>query len=287
MRLARWLLTKCIAAERRDAIIGDLEEEYARGRSGGWYWRETAIAIAHEISRVELTDIAWPLGLSLAGAAIQIAITVAGIRGPVVMFPYPLVVLIAAIYVRRRYPSSFAARFCVLLAAFMCMTFIFYFALYAVITPSGIHNLPLAHHVFVLSMMLAIGCATAAAMALLSRISQVGPLAFTVASAAVGTGALFILGYGGLIGGVTACASILLTSAAYMYFNRVTGFRKRYAIAAGSFASAFTLTMTIHALNHRIVAPMLPRLAVILVAGCVAAALIARFTPTRNAAGTP
>jgi hypothetical protein len=284
MRVARWLLTKCIAAERRDAIIGDLEEEYARGRSGGWYWKETAMAIAHEVRRIELADVAWPVGLGLAGATLQILITIAGIHGPGVMFPYPLVVLLTAFYGRRRYPSSFAARFWVLLAAFMCMTVVFYFALYAVVTPWGIVNAPLAHHLFVLTMMLAIGCGTAAAVASLSRISQVGPVAFSIALAASGTGALFILGYAGTVGDLTTCAAILLTSAVYIYFKRISGFPKRYAIACGSFASAFILTIAIHALNHRIFAVMLPQLGVVLGAGCAAAALIARFTPVRSKA---
>ena len=43
--LATWLLeqTRCSAT---DAVAGDLLEEFHRGRSAGWYWRQALMAIA-------------------------------------------------------------------------------------------------------------------------------------------------------------------------------------------------------------------------------------------------
>jgi len=43
-RAATWLLEKF--ARKNDALTGDLTEEYLRGRSSGWYWKEVLSAIA-------------------------------------------------------------------------------------------------------------------------------------------------------------------------------------------------------------------------------------------------
>lgn len=42
---AAWLLRRLVAADRSDALLGDLFEEYQAGRTTGWYWRETLIAL--------------------------------------------------------------------------------------------------------------------------------------------------------------------------------------------------------------------------------------------------
>src|SRR4051812_7298350 len=44
-RLADWLLQRLMSGRRRDSIIGDLHEQYERGRSGAWYWRHTITTI--------------------------------------------------------------------------------------------------------------------------------------------------------------------------------------------------------------------------------------------------
>ena len=43
-RGATWLLEKF--APKNDALTGDLAEEYCRGRSSGWYWKQVLSAIA-------------------------------------------------------------------------------------------------------------------------------------------------------------------------------------------------------------------------------------------------
>jgi signal peptidase I len=45
-RLATWLLSRYSCAYRRDALIGDLAEEYDRGRAPAWYWLQALQAIA-------------------------------------------------------------------------------------------------------------------------------------------------------------------------------------------------------------------------------------------------
>jgi hypothetical protein len=44
-KAARWLLEHFGCSPDNDALIGDLDERYHRGRSDLWYWREVFIAI--------------------------------------------------------------------------------------------------------------------------------------------------------------------------------------------------------------------------------------------------
>jgi hypothetical protein len=41
---ATWLLQHLGDPYRREALIGDLIEEYRRGRSNAWYWRQVSFA---------------------------------------------------------------------------------------------------------------------------------------------------------------------------------------------------------------------------------------------------
>jgi hypothetical protein len=45
-RLAQWLLERGISGPQREALVGDMLEQYQRGRSAAWYWRQTVSAIA-------------------------------------------------------------------------------------------------------------------------------------------------------------------------------------------------------------------------------------------------
>jgi len=46
-KLAAWMLEYLVpAAERDEALAGDLEEHYRAGRSDAWYWRQAAAAVA-------------------------------------------------------------------------------------------------------------------------------------------------------------------------------------------------------------------------------------------------
>jgi hypothetical protein len=44
-RLATWLLERLAPESRRESLIGDLHEQWARGRSAAWYWRQALTAI--------------------------------------------------------------------------------------------------------------------------------------------------------------------------------------------------------------------------------------------------
>lgn len=44
-RLAAWLLQRFVAGARSEPLLGDLFEEYQTGRTSGWYWRETILAL--------------------------------------------------------------------------------------------------------------------------------------------------------------------------------------------------------------------------------------------------
>jgi preprotein translocase subunit SecY len=51
-RLATWLLTR--VGRKNEALVGDLVEEYQRGRSAAWYWRQALTAILAEPLRLGL-----------------------------------------------------------------------------------------------------------------------------------------------------------------------------------------------------------------------------------------
>jgi len=44
-RLASWLVEHLASRYQREALLGDLFEEYRCGRSRAWYWRQAALAL--------------------------------------------------------------------------------------------------------------------------------------------------------------------------------------------------------------------------------------------------
>jgi hypothetical protein len=50
-KLATWLLTHLCNGSRDDSLIGDLHEQFATGRSSGWYWRQSLVALAQSTRR--------------------------------------------------------------------------------------------------------------------------------------------------------------------------------------------------------------------------------------------
>jgi hypothetical protein len=44
-----WLLTKLIGGPNREALLGDLVEQHASGKSRAWFWRETLAAICASV----------------------------------------------------------------------------------------------------------------------------------------------------------------------------------------------------------------------------------------------
>jgi hypothetical protein len=49
--LATWLLEHVVARGQNEALAGDLLEDYNRGRSAAWYWRQVLIAITVSFSK--------------------------------------------------------------------------------------------------------------------------------------------------------------------------------------------------------------------------------------------
>src|SRR5262245_45031682 len=45
-RLATWMLQRFGQGRRMESLIGDLSEQFATGKSAGWYWRQTITALA-------------------------------------------------------------------------------------------------------------------------------------------------------------------------------------------------------------------------------------------------
>jgi len=49
-RRADWLLKRLASGPKRHSLVGDLHEQYARGRSVAWYWRQTLRTIAASVA---------------------------------------------------------------------------------------------------------------------------------------------------------------------------------------------------------------------------------------------
>jgi uncharacterized protein involved in exopolysaccharide biosynthesis len=67
-RLADWLLHRLTSGRRQQSIIGDLHEQYRRGRSFGWYWRQTITTIL--LDRLMTQRLLWLLVPTAVAAAI-------------------------------------------------------------------------------------------------------------------------------------------------------------------------------------------------------------------------
>lgn len=49
--LPTWLLNRLVSGTQREALLGDLFEEYQAGRTVGWYWREALVAVYVSLGR--------------------------------------------------------------------------------------------------------------------------------------------------------------------------------------------------------------------------------------------
>jgi hypothetical protein len=67
-RVATWLLERLASGPKRESLIGDLAEQYRRGRSSGWYWRQVFMALlvsttrdirGHKLVVVRAVVISW------------------------------------------------------------------------------------------------------------------------------------------------------------------------------------------------------------------------------------
>lgn len=68
-RLLEWL----VSGPHREAIVGDLIEQYRQGRSGRWYWRQVLLAVVVDVAK-ELRDNKLLAACSVAtGLAIYLA----------------------------------------------------------------------------------------------------------------------------------------------------------------------------------------------------------------------
>jgi hypothetical protein len=72
--VATWLLQRFIGPER-ESFVGDLREQYSRGRSRFWYWRQTLMAIAVGTFTAVGNDRSLPVRAILAGLCTKVWFT--------------------------------------------------------------------------------------------------------------------------------------------------------------------------------------------------------------------
>lgn len=66
-RLATWLLERFGNGRRNESLIGDLHEQFAQGRSAGWYWSQALRALAIS-ARTRLTTLAAAVAMTFVMA---------------------------------------------------------------------------------------------------------------------------------------------------------------------------------------------------------------------------
>lgn len=115
-RLAHFLLRRCAGSYQREALIGDLLEEHARGRSGAWFWWQV-ICVAGSTTQQALRAHLHGIMVVAAWWGILSFLTFA------LNLPLILLALDPSIYgwLKRRRRRREAAHRAVLLMLFVCL----------------------------------------------------------------------------------------------------------------------------------------------------------------------
>src|ERR1700730_13110960 len=69
-RIATWLLDHLVSGRHRESLIGDLDEQFARGRSPLWFWKQALTTIALTGSQ----EVRAHKFLALRGLALSVAV---------------------------------------------------------------------------------------------------------------------------------------------------------------------------------------------------------------------
>jgi hypothetical protein len=69
-RVVTWLVKRLIAAADGDALIGDLREEYIRGRSRAWLWRQALWAVGFALMKYSREGKVLAIRLMLVGMGV-------------------------------------------------------------------------------------------------------------------------------------------------------------------------------------------------------------------------
>ena len=92
--LASWLIEHLIPGIRKDALVGDLLEEFSQGRSAAWYWYQALVAVLVNFSCASWRQIgngdagSHTLGqpTSASGASVVLRLDAAVERQPINLF---------------------------------------------------------------------------------------------------------------------------------------------------------------------------------------------------------
>jgi hypothetical protein len=115
--------------------------------------------------------VSFTLALGLLGGAALIVTTCATSRGPIVLVPYAVLVLVTAAYLRLEHVQHFGRRFSLALGSFMVATIVLYLFI-GLVAAKTLFLISLWGHAWRLGIMLAIGAALSAAVAQLTATEQ-------------------------------------------------------------------------------------------------------------------
>lgn len=115
--------------------------------------------------------VAFSLALGLLGGAALVVTVSTTSRGPIVLVPYAVLVLVTAAYLRLENVQHFARRFTLSLGSFMVATIVLYLFI-GLVAAKTLFVISLWGHAWRLGIMLAIGAALSAAVAQLTATQE-------------------------------------------------------------------------------------------------------------------
>ena len=71
--LANWLIRRFVSSRHREALLGDLAELFAAGRSRSWYWRQALTAVFRP-----RWNLSWPLSVAFKTVLLALGLIIMG-----------------------------------------------------------------------------------------------------------------------------------------------------------------------------------------------------------------
>lgn len=174
-----------------DALLGDLEEEYAfragnvgRLRALVWYWKETALMVAHAGSR----SVAFAAIAGILAGVTALLIGLSSTRGPLELYPYAVLILVFIAYLRL-VPTRILRLTTVFVGTLTTML-VQYFGLYSF--DRHVATIPLSGHAWRMGFILAVAAGLSLTLSHIAPRVPSHPYPFAFAMGFFGSAALWM-----------------------------------------------------------------------------------------------